>query len=159
MSEHHYKLTTTWTGNKGTGTSQSREYDRSYTVSISDKPTMHGSADPSFRGDKSKYNPEDLLLASISACHMLSFFHVCIKAGIVVTDYFDNATGNMIVNADGSGRFTSVLLNPTVTITSEANSTQIDELHKEANALCFIANSVNFPIIHNSKFVVKAISI
>lgn len=148
---HHYKLTLKWTGNKGTGTSGYRAYDRNHEILIEGKTTLLGSADPSFHGDKTVHNPEDLLLASLSACHMMSYFHVCVKAGIVVTDYIDNATGIMVVNADGSGRFIEVTLNPIVTITDESQLTKANELHQEANKLCFIANSVNFPVKHNAE--------
>ncbi len=146
---HHYKLTLKWTGNKGTGTSGYRAYDRNHEILIEGKTTLLGSADPSFHGDKTMHNPEDLLLASLSACHMMSYLHVCVKAGIVVTDYIDNATGIMVVNADGSGRFIEVTLNPIVTITDESQLAKANELHQEANKLCFIANSVNFPVKHN----------
>jgi organic hydroperoxide reductase OsmC/OhrA len=148
---HHYKLTLKWTGNKGTGTSGYRAYDRNHEILIEGKTTLLGSADPSFHGDKTVHNPEDLLLASLSACHMMSYLHVCIKAGIVVTDYIDNATGIMVVNPDGSGRFIEVTLNPIVTITDESQLTKANELHQEANKLCFIANSVNFPVKHHAE--------
>ena len=148
MSEHNYKLTVTWTGNKGSGTSEYRAYDRSHTITIDGKPELSGSSDPYFRGDKTKHNPEDLLVASLSACHMLSFLHVCVKAGIVVTDYTDHATGIMVDYPDGSGRFTEVTLHPVVTVTKESDTTKLHELHKKANELCFIANSVNFPVKH-----------
>jgi organic hydroperoxide reductase OsmC/OhrA len=148
---HHYKLTLKWTGNKGTGTSGYRAYDRNHEILIEGKTTLLGSADPSFHGDKTVHNPEDLLLASLSACHMMSYLHVCVKAGIVVTDYIDNATGIMVVNADGSGRFIEVTLNPIVTITDESQLAKANELHQEANKLCFIANSVNFPVKHNAE--------
>lgn len=148
---HHYKLTLKWTGNKGTGTSGYRAYDRNHEILIEGKTTLLGSADPSFHGDKTMHNPEDLLLASLSACHMMSYLHVCVKAGIVVTDYIDNATGIMVVNADGSGRFIEVTLNPIVTITDESQLAKANELHQEANKLCFIANSVNFPVKHHAE--------
>lgn len=148
---HNYKLTLKWTGNKGTGTSGYRAYDRNHEILIEGKTTLLGSADPSFHGDKTAYNPEDLLLASLSACHMMSYLHVCVKAGIVVTDYIDNATGIMVVNADGSGRFIEVTLNPIVTITEESLLAKANELHAAANQLCFIANSVNFPVKHNAE--------
>lgn len=148
---HNYKLTLKWTGNKGTGTSGYRAYDRNHEIYVEGKTTLLGSADPTFHGDKTVHNPEDLLLASLSACHMMSYLHVCVKAGIVVTDYIDNATGTMVVNADGSGRFTEVILNPIVTITDESLLAKAKELHTEANLLCFIANSVNFPVKHNAE--------
>lgn len=138
-----------WTGNKGRGTSGYREYERSYTLSVDDKPQLYGSSDPTFRGDKTKYNPEDMLLASLSACHMLSYLHVCVNAGIVVIDYADNATGSMITTSNGAGRFTEVTLNPVVTITDPSKTNEANALHKKARELCFIANSVNFEVKHN----------
>ena len=152
---HDYKLTLKWTGNKGTGTSGYRTYDRNHEILIEGKTTLLGSADPTFHGDKTVHNPEDLLLASLSACHMMSYLHVCVKAGIVVTDYIDNATGIMTVNADGSGRFIEVTLNPVVTITDKSQLAKANELHQEANQLCFIANSVNFPVKHNVETKLK----
>lgn len=146
---HNYKLTLKWTGNKGTGTSSYRSYDRNHDILIDNKITIKGSADPTFHGDKTVHNPEDLLLASLSACHMMSYLHVCVKNGIVVTDYIDNATGIMKVNDDGSGYFTEVTLNPIVTISDETLLDKANELHTEANKLCFIANSVNFPVKHS----------
>lgn len=147
--DHNYKLTLKWTGNKGTGTSSYRAYDRSHLISVDNKVEIKGSSDPVFHGDKTLHNPEDLLLASLSACHMMSYLHVCVKNGIVVTDYTDNATGIMKVNDDGSGNFVEVTLNPVVKITDKTLVEKANELHKEANKLCFIANSVNFPVKHN----------
>jgi len=148
---HNYKLTLKWTGNKGTGTSSYRSYDRNHDILIDNKITIKGSADPTFHGDKTVHNPEDLLLASLSACHMMSYLHVCVKNGIIVTDYTDNATGIMKVNDDGSGQFIEVTLNPIVTISDDSLLAKANELHKEANKLCFIANSVNFPVKHNAE--------
>ena len=147
--DHNYRLTLKWTGNKGTGTSSYRAYDRSHLISVDNKVEIKGSSDPIFHGDKTLHNPEDLLLASLSACHMMSYLHVCVKNGIVVTDYIDNATGIMKVNDDGSGNFVEVTLNPVVKITDETLVEKANELHKEANKLCLIASSVNFPVKHN----------
>jgi len=149
--DHNYKLTLKWTGNKGTGTSSYRTYDRSHLISVDNKVEIKGSSDPVFHGDKTLHNPEDLLLASLSACHMMSYLHVCVKNGIIVTDYTDNATGIMKVNDDGSGHFVEVTLNPVVKITDETLIEKANELHKEANKLCFIANSVNFPVKHKGE--------
>ena len=148
---HNYQLTLKWTGNKGKGTESYRSYDRNHDILIDNKVIIKGSADPTFHGDKSAHNPEDLLLASLSACHMMSYLHVCVKNGIVVTDYIDNATGIMKVNDDGSGQFIEVALHPIVTITDEKFLAKANELHSEANKLCFIANSVNFPVKHNAE--------
>lgn len=151
---HTYKLILKWTGNKGKGTSSYRDYDRNHDIFIDNKLTLKGSADPTFHGDKTAHNPEDLLLASLSACHMMSYLHVCVKNRIIVTDYIDNATGTMVVNADGSGHFIEVILNPIVTITDVSLLEKANQLHEEANKLCFIANSVNFPVKHNPKSII-----
>ena len=146
--EHHYKANITWTGNRGQGTKDYQAYDRNYTISIANKPDIAGSADTPFRGDGTKYNPEDLLLTSLSVCHMLWFLHFCADKGIVVIDYKDSPEGTMIENTGGGGRFTQVILNPVVTITDKAQIEKANSLHAEANKKCFIANSCNFPVLH-----------
>jgi len=150
MSAHSYSLKMKWTGNLGTGTSNYRVYERNHTISFENKPDLLASADPTFRGDPSKYNPEELLLAALSGCHMMSFLHVCVNSGIVVTAYEDQATGSMTVNSDGSGHFTEVILNPVVTVAEISMTENLDALHSKANKLCFIANSCNFPILHKA---------
>ncbi len=147
--QHHYQVSIQWTGNNGTGTSGYRAYDRSHTIQIDNKPVIAGSSDPAFRGDKTKHNPEDLLLSSLSACHMLWYLHLCSDAGVIVTGYTDNATGLMIETPNGGGRFTEVVLNPTVTVQDSTMIDKANELHKKANELCYIASSVNFPVKHN----------
>jgi organic hydroperoxide reductase OsmC/OhrA len=146
---HHYQTTVVWTGNKGTGTDHYRNYERSHSIEVNGKATIVGSSDPAFRGDKTKHNPEELLLASLSACHMLWYLHLCAEAGIIVTAYTDNSEGTMIETSNGGGRFTEVILNPTVTVKNAGMISKAIELHKKANQLCFIANSVNFPVKHN----------
>ncbi|MCX2480754.1 OsmC family protein [Pedobacter sp. MC2016-15] len=145
---HDYKLSLKWKGNLGEGTSTYRSYTREYLLQIEGKPELQGSSDPYFRGDKSKHNPEDMLIASLSACHMLSYLHVCAVGGVVVVDYVDNATGKMESTSDGSGRFLEVTLHPIVTVADPAMIEKANELHAKANQLCFIANSVNFPVKH-----------
>jgi len=147
---HNYSLTVKWTGNKGTGTSAYRAYERSYVININDKVDIEGSSDPAFRGDKTKHNPEEMLLAALSTCHMLSYLHVCVVAGVVVVDYSDNATGIMVETPDGGGRFTEVTLNPIVMVADKSMLDKANELHERASKLCFIANSVNFPVKHNA---------
>jgi organic hydroperoxide reductase OsmC/OhrA len=147
--EHKYKTLVTWTGNRGIGTRTYAGYDRSYTIGGEFKPTIEGSSDPSFRGDKTKYNPEEFFLASLSTCHMLCYLHLCADAGIVVTDYRDQAKAVMVENADGSGRFVEVVLQPCVTITDAKKTKKANDLHHEANKMCFIANSCNFQVKHN----------
>ena len=155
MKHHHYKTTIEWTGNKGSGTSNYRDYERSHTISVENKPVIEGSSDPAFRGDKTKYNPEEMLLSSLSSCHMLWYLHFCSEAGIIVTGYIDNAIGTMAETANGSGHFTEAILNPVVTITDEKQIKKAEELHEKANQFCFIANSVNFPVKHIPKILIK----
>lgn len=146
---HYYKATIKWTGNKGTGTDNYRNYERSHQVVIDSKVDIFCSSDPAFRGDKTKHNPEDFLVSSLSSCHMLWYLHLCSEAGVIVTDYIDNATGIMIETSNGGGRFTEVTLNPIVTVSERHMFDKANELHEKANELCFIANSVNFPVKHN----------
>jgi len=148
--EHQYKTSLVWTGNIGSGTMDYRSYNRDFVVEIDHKTPIYGSSDSAFMGDKTKYNPEDLLLSSISSCHMLWYLHLCSNHEIVVMEYTDNAVGTMVENADGSGKFDTVTLNPEVLI---AEKTQIDlanSLHEEANKMCFIANSLNFEVKHEA---------
>ncbi|TKC09113.1 OsmC family protein [Pedobacter frigoris] len=152
---HEYQTSLVWTGNKGSGTMDYRLYDRSYVISVDHKADIQGSSDSAFMGDKSKHNPEDLLVSSISSCHMLWYLHLCSQNGIIVLDYKDRAVGVMEENADGSGRFTSVVLNPEVTINKEGNVDQANALHAQAHKMCFIANSCNFPITHQPKCIVE----
>ena len=119
VKTHHYKATIKWTGNKGSGTSNYQDYNREHIISIDSKNNILGSSDPDFRGDKTKHNPEDLLISSLSACHMLWYLHLCSQAGVVVTDYIDDATGIMIETKNGGGNFTEVTLNPIVTVTEQ----------------------------------------
>ena len=146
--EHRYKATIVWTGNKGEGTSNYRNYDRSHTIQVQGKPLIHGSSDPAFRGDPTAYNPEDMLVSSLSACHMLWYLHLCAAAGVVVTHYKDSAVGVMKETPDGGGAFTEVTLYPEVTVSDAAMIDKAIRLHHKANKLCFIANSVNFPVHH-----------
>lgn len=144
---HNYSITIEWTGNRGDGTKSYGGYDRSHTIKAEGKPAIEASSDPAFRGDKSKYNPEDMLVASISTCHMLWYLHLCADAGIVVTAYSDSATGTMKEDAVNGGRFTEVVLHPVVVITDAAKTDLANELHSKAHKQCFISNSVNFPVL------------
>lgn len=143
---HNYTLSLEWTGNQGTGTDHYRSYKRDHTIRIAGKPDLLGSSDPTFRGDASRHNPEDLLLAALSACHMMSFLHVCIQNGVIVTSYVDDATGSMETLPDGSGRFLEVVLHPLIVVRNASMVTRANELHHKAHSLCFIANSANFPV-------------
>ena len=148
LDEHRYAVAVRWTGNRGDGTSTYRGYSRAHDIDIPGLPTLKGSADPTFHGDKTRYNPEQLLLTALSQCHMLSFLHVAVKHGVVVTAYEDRAEGLMRTNRDGSGQFESVTLRPQVTVAAAEDDALMEQLHKEANKLCFIARSVNFPVLH-----------
>ncbi|MFT3750107.1 MAG: OsmC family protein [Agriterribacter sp.] len=150
---HHYSTKLTWTGNSGSGTEAYSSYSRNYIISISGKNDIAGSSDPAFRGDKSRYNPEELLVASLSSCHMLWFLHLCTEAGIVVVDYKDEAKGTMIETADGGGYFTEVILYPVVTIEGKTDKEKLDTLQHEANRKCFIAASCNFPVRHEAGYI------
>ena len=147
MHEHSYQIALQWTGNNGSGTDNYRAYSRAYEIEVPGKPIIHGSSDPAFRGDTKKYNPEELLVASLSSCHMLWYLHLCSDAGIVVTNYRDLATGKMCQTQDGGGKFTEVILKPEIIVVANSNVEQAKTLHEEAHKLCFIANSVNFPVI------------
>ena len=146
--EHHYAVTVDWTGNKGSGTSGYAAYARAHEIRSGGKPTIPGSSDPSFRGDPARYNPEELLVASLAGCHMLWYLHLCSVAGIVVTTYVDRAEGTMIEEADGGGQFTGVVLKPAVTVKPGTDRAKAEELHHVAHKMCFIARSVNFPVAH-----------
>ena len=146
--QHNYNLTVKWTGNNGTGTSDYRAFKRSYTIIADNKVEILGSSDPAFLGDKTKYNPEDLLVASLSSCHMLWYLHLCADAGIVVTDYVDNPKATMQELETGGGYFSEVILYPNVKITDVSKIELANSLHDKAHQKCFIANSCNFPVTH-----------
>ncbi len=145
--EHSYSVSVQWTGNLGQGTANYRTYARDHEISALGKPTVLASSDAAFRGDQSRYNPEDLLVASLSACHMLSYLHLCAVSGIVVTDYQDEAKGIMVETEAGGGHFTRVTLRPAVKVSSISNTDLALQLHEKAHHLCFIASSVNFPVL------------
>jgi organic hydroperoxide reductase OsmC/OhrA len=158
--QHHYPIRMKWTGNTGTGTREYRGYERAHEYSVPGKPVIPGSSDPAFRGDKTRYNPEELLVMSLSSCHMLWFLHLAAEAGVVVTAYEDEASGTMVEAADtrgpqradcarwggSGGHFTEVVLRPRVTFAAASDQSHAAALHEHAHHLCFIANSVNFPV-------------
>ncbi|MUV04271.1 OsmC family peroxiredoxin [Flavobacterium rakeshii] len=148
MKTHHYSTQLQWTGNRGSGTKSYTSYTRDYDIQTEGKPVVLGSSDPAFRGDSSRYNPEEMLLASLSSCHMLWYLHLCSEAGIIITAYKDNAVGEMEETPNGSGRFVKVILRPVVTVQEEGMLHKANELHQKANEMCFIANSCNFPVLH-----------
>ena len=143
---HIYKTDLIWTGNNGEGTKTYKGYSRSHEISVEGKPIIVASSDPNFNGDAQSYNPEEMLVASLSSCHMLWYLHLCSQAKIVVTDYVDKATGKMVETADGGGHFTEVVLKPRVCISKESDAVKAEEFHVRAHELCFIANSVKFPV-------------
>jgi organic hydroperoxide reductase OsmC/OhrA len=143
---HNYKLTAEWHGNKGSGTSSLKSYDRSHTVTITGKPQLFLTTDNAAVGDKTKLNPEDLLVTAVSSCHMLSYLYVCALEGIIVTSYIDHATGTMVEQEAGGGQFQEVILNPLVTVAEASMIDRANELHHQAHTICYIANSVNFDV-------------
>jgi organic hydroperoxide reductase OsmC/OhrA len=146
---HRYAVAVEWTGNNGTGTSGYKNYERRHEIlGEGSKPPIPGSSDPAFRGDAARWHPEELLVAALSACHKLSYLHLCAVAGIVVVEYVDRAEGFMEETPDGSGRFVRAVLRPEVAVAAGSDIAKARELHAEAHAKCFIANSVNFPVEH-----------
>ena len=150
---HSYAVTVRWVGNLGTGTSGYRDYSRDHLIGAEGKADIAGSSDPSFRGDPQRWNPEELLVASLSACHKLWYLHLCANARIVVEAYEDPATGTMAETAEG-GHFTGVTLRPRVRLAAGADEQLARELHHQAHHACFIANSVNFPVSCEPEFTV-----
>ena len=146
MKHHHYEVQVEWTGNDGVGTKSYKGYRRDHSIKSAGKPEIAGSSDPSFRGDPARYNPEELLVASLSACHMLWYLHLCAVNHVLVQEYRDAAFGVLEENQDGSGEFVQVVLKPLVKISGESDRAKALALHHEAHGLCFIARSVKFPV-------------
>ena len=147
LVDHHYQVSVSWSGNRGDGTSSYRSYGREHEVSAEGKVTLQGSADRAFRGDPDRWNPEELLVAALSQCHLLSYLHVCSVNDVVVTAYDDQAEGTMTTSG-GGGRFSEVTLHPRVMVASTDMMDRAIELHEDAHEACFIASSVNFPVHH-----------
>ena len=147
---HEYRAHLKWEGNHGDGTSGYGVYGRGFRIGIEGKADLVGSADPVFRGDASKHNPEDLLLVALSSCHMLSYLALCARKGITVVEYTDEAEGVMTITPEGGGRFTAVTLHPKVSILGQDKGALALELHEQAHRECFIANSCNFPVTHHA---------
>ena len=146
--QHRYRVELKWTGNRGAGTKSYTAYERSHELRAGAKPMLPASSDPSFRGDRERWNPEELLVASLSSCHQLWYLHLCAVNGVIVTAYEDAAEGVMAEESDGSGQFVSVTLRPHVTIAQGSDPDKAQHLHHEASAKCFIARSMNFPVAH-----------
>lgn len=153
-SEHRFTATLVWTGDRGTGTSGTRAYGRDHVISVPGKPELHASAARVFHGDADRWNPEEQLLAALAGCHLLSYLYVAVRHGVVVVGYEDAVEGVLEVDADGGGRFAEVVLRPVVTI-AEGAPELARSLHAEANRLCFIASSVNFPVRHEPEIRVR----
>ena len=146
---HRYRVTLDWTGDLGTGTSSYRAYSRDHSISAPGKADVAGSSDPAFLGDPARWNPEELLVASISACHQLWYLHLASEAGLIVTAYRDDPEGIMVEGAGGAGQFELVTLRPHVTLRGplDAAATELaNALHSKAHAHCFIARSLAFPV-------------
>lgn len=147
-ASHSYDVEVSWTGNRGTGTTGYTAYGREHEVDAAGAPTIPGSADPVFRGDPSRWNPEQLLVAALSQCHMLWYLHQAAAAGVVVTGYTDRAHGELALDDSGAGQFTEVVLRPRVRIAAGSDPDAAQRLHAAAADFCFIARSVNFPVRH-----------
>jgi organic hydroperoxide reductase OsmC/OhrA len=147
--EHHYRLDLAWVGAEHGPTSSYQSYSREYLITIEGKPTLRGSADPVFRGDASLHNPEDLLVAALASCHMLSFLALASRAGLSILTYTDAAEGTMTFEA-GQGQFSAVALHPCVVVAAGTDTNVVRRLHEEAHEACFIARSVNFPVTHEA---------
>src|SRR5215207_8789226 len=146
--EHSYRVGVVWTGDRGAGTASYRGYGREHEVHADGRPPIPGSSDPTFRGDPQRWNPEQLLVAALAQCHMLWFLHLAAEAGVVVTGYADDASGTMVTDATGGGRFAGVVLRPRIEVAEEHMVPAAEALHEQANRLCFVANSVAFPVRH-----------
>jgi organic hydroperoxide reductase OsmC/OhrA len=144
--QHAFTANIEWTGNLGTGTTAYTAYSRNHTLSAEGKSPLACSSAPEFRGDATMYNPEDMLLYSVSSCHMLWFLHCCADAGVVVTAYNDRPQGTLVIEANGIGRFTEITLHPVVTLKDSEQAQQLASLHEKAHRHCFIANSLNCPV-------------
>lgn len=147
MKTHHYTLEVSWTGNRGSGTSGYKAYSRDHDIIMAGKEIIKGSSDVAFSGDAARYNPEEMFLSSLSACHMLWYLNLCSDNGVIVVDYHDKPVGIMEESTAG-GKFTGVTLYPIVTVLSAASVDAALELHEQANRMCFIANSCNFKVMH-----------
>lgn len=154
--QHRYLVDVVWTGNQGTGTKTYQGYGRDHQVRIAGKPMLEGSSDPMFRGDAGKHNPEDMLVTALSTCHMLSYLHQAVLAGVVATAYADSAEGTMETDAHG-GRFAEVVLHPVVTIAAGSDPVKAEAAHEPAHHACFIANSVNFPVRVEPRIVIESV--
>ncbi len=148
--EHGYQLHLAWEGNRGAGTADHAAYDRRFRIVTAGKPDLIGSAAARFRGDPELPDPEDLLLAAVASCHMLSYLALCARAGIVVVAYEDDGHGVLELTPDGGGQFREITLRPRVTIAAGADRERAGALHDQAHAQCYVARSCRVPIHHHA---------
>ncbi len=153
--KHEFPSRIVWTGNRGTGTSAYKAYDRTWDMTVQDKTVLHCSNDPLLGGDPSKYNPEDMLIASVASCHMLWYLHLCSVAGVTVLAYEDNPIGVGESEPDGTGRFLEAILKPKITITADSDAEKAVSIHDEIHNYCFIARSINFPVRYEPEILVQ----
>lgn len=146
MRSHHYTIGMRWTGNLGSGTSGYAAYSRAHELAVPGRPVIPGSSDVVFRGDAARYNPEELLVGTLSACHLLWFLHLCADAGVILETYEDSPEGTMEEAPGEGGQFTSAVLRPRCTFRGTPEPELIRQLHERAHALCYIARSVSFPV-------------
>jgi organic hydroperoxide reductase OsmC/OhrA len=156
QKNYQYQTTLTWTGNLGSGTFDYRSYSRNYRIDVPGKPSILGSSEMAFRGDPKRHNPEEMLIMALSSCHLLWYLHLCADNGIIVVEYEDRASGTLAEHADGSGKFTEVVLRPRVRIAANSQLERATQLHELAHHRCFIANSCNFPIRHEPEIIVDS---
>ncbi|MGV0957916.1 OsmC family protein [Empedobacter falsenii] len=152
---HLFKVALNWMKKDNISSSLSRIYTKSHHISIEGKPDLEVSAAKAFKGDPNLYNPEDLLLSSLTSCHMMSYLYCCMQYKIEVISYQDHSEATLQVNPDGSGKIVKVDLFPEIIISDSSQIELALSLHKKANELCFIANSCNFPVYHHAKCSAK----
>jgi organic hydroperoxide reductase OsmC/OhrA len=152
---HQYQVSTEWTGAGSAGTTHYRAYERAHASRVPGRPELLGSSDPAFRGDSSRWNPELLLVAALSQCHLLQYLHLCAVNGVTVVAYQDDASGTMEEDGEGGGKFTGVELRPIVTVAMPDMVDRAEDLHHEAATKCFVASSVNFPVTHGPRIQVR----
>ena len=155
MKDHYYNTITTWTGNTGSGTARVNSYERDLTLIVPGKPEIPGTSEVSIKGNRTRYNPEELLQCAVASCHMLTLLYLCAKNDIVVTAYVDRSVGTMQETLEGGGHFTKIVLKPELTIAGKIDESKMAELQHEANKLCYIASSCNFPIYHEPVYLVS----
>jgi organic hydroperoxide reductase OsmC/OhrA len=151
---HRHEVAVTWTGNEGEGTADYRAYSRDHEVTAEGRPPIAGSSDPAFRGDAARWNPEQLLVAALSQCHLFWYLHLCAVSDVVAVAYEDRAVGVLELAEDGGGRFAEATLRPAVTVADASMAERALELHSRAHELCFVASSVNFPVRHEPRIEV-----